>query len=191
VKKFCHGAKNGGSRWRHQADEDGPKSRRATVTLASRAFRAHVGVMIRDPRPELSPAELVRVRDSVALVGRLSDSLVRVGPFRLGLDGVLTWIPGVGELYSTAAAAFILVQGVRARVPLPTLATCAVLMGSRTMVSAIPLAGPAVADFFLAHRISAKLVVKAIDAMLPAEDRTPPKTSWLARLGRPRGTVTA
>ena len=57
------------------------------------------GGMIRDPRPQPSTAELVRLRDSVALVGRLSDSLVHFGPFRLGLDGVLSWIPGVGELY--------------------------------------------------------------------------------------------
>jgi Domain of unknown function (DUF4112) len=147
--------------------------------------------MIRDPRPELSPVELLRIRDSVSLVGRLSDSLVRFGPFRLGLDGVLSWIPGVGELYSTAAAVFIIVQGLRARVPLHVLALCAAMMGSRTVVSAIPLAGPAVADIFLAHRISARLVIKAIDARLPIADRTPPKVSWWARLTGPRGTAVA
>jgi len=147
--------------------------------------------MLRDPRPDLSPAELVRVRDSVAAVGRLSDSLFRLGPISLGIDGVLSWIPGLGELYSTAAAGFIIVQGFRARVPLTTLATCAALMGSRTVISAIPLAGPLAADLFLAHRISARLVVKAIDAKLPVTDRTPPKASWLARLARPGGTVTA
>ena len=147
--------------------------------------------MIRDPRPELSPAELVRIRDSVALVGRLSDSLVRFGPFRLGLDGVLSWIPGVGELYSTAAAVFIIVQGLRALVPLHVLALCAAMMGSRTIVSAIPLAGPAVADIFLAHRISARLVIKAIDAMLPVADQTPPKASLWSRLTGPRGPAVA
>jgi hypothetical protein len=147
--------------------------------------------MIRDPRPQPTDTALVRIRDSVALVGRLSDSLVRLGPFRLGIDGVLSWIPGVGEAYSTAAATFILVQGLRARVPPGTLAVCAVLMGSRTVISAVPLAGPAVADLFLAHRISAKLVVKAIDAMLPVKDRVPSKPSWRARLGGRRGTVTA
>lgn len=156
------------------------------ATLASDADRSHVRGMIRIDRLPPSTAELVRIRDSVALIGRLSDSLVRFGPFRLGLDGVLSWIPGLGEVYSTAAAAFILVQGVRARIPLGTLATCAVLMGSRTMVSAIPLAGPVVADVFLAHRISAKLVVRAIDAMLPLAERTPPRRSWLASLFRPR-----
>ncbi len=113
-----------------------------------------------------SAAELAKIRDSVALVGRLSDSLVRAGPFRLGIDGVLSWIPGLGEIYSTAAAAFILVQGLRAGVPAHILVICAALMGSRTLVSAIPLAGPVAADLFTAHRWSARLVVRAIDAKL-------------------------
>ena len=52
---------------------------------------------------------------TISLAGRLSDSLVRVGPFSLGLDGVLSWVPGLGDLYSTAAGAFIVVQGARAR----------------------------------------------------------------------------
>jgi hypothetical protein len=133
--------------------------------------------------PELNGADFLKadlrsIRNSVETVGRLSDSIVRFGPFRLGIDGVLSWIPGVGELYSTAAAAFIIVQGVRARVPAPVLLACAALMGSRTVISAVPLAGPAVADLFLAHRISARLVVKAIDKMLPAADRPEPPASW-------------
>jgi hypothetical protein len=111
---------------------------------------------------------LLNIRHSVTTVGRLSDSLFRFGPFRLGVDGVLSWIPGVGEIYSTGAAAFIIVQGVRARVPVHVLVACAALMGSRTVVSAVPLAGPLAADLFLAHRLSAKMVVRAIDKMLPA-----------------------
>lgn len=126
------------------------------------------------PNAPPTTAELIRIRDSVAAVGRLSDSLFRFGPLRLGVDGILSWIPGVGEVYSTVAAGFIIVQGVRARVPLGVLLTCAALMGSRTLVSAIPLAGPAAADLFTAHRWSAKLVIKAIDAMLPIAERTAP-----------------
>jgi hypothetical protein len=147
--------------------------------------------MLRDPRPELTPAQLIKVRDSVAVIGRLSDSLVRVGPFRLGLDGVLIWVPVIGELYSTGAAIFIIAQGLRARVPLHVLAVCAAMMGSRTVVSAVPLAGPLVADLFLAHRLSAKMVVKAIDAMLPVAERTAPRTNWLTRVLNARGTVAA
>ena len=80
--------------------------------------------------------ELQKIRDSVRLVGRLSDSLFRLGPINVGVDGVLSWIPGVGELYSAAAAAFILVQGLRAQVPASTLFVCAGLMGGRTLISA-------------------------------------------------------
>jgi hypothetical protein len=118
-------------------------------------------------RSARSPAELARIRDSVAIVGRLSDSLVRFGPLRLGVDGALSWIPGLGEAYSTLAGGFIVIQGLRAGVPLHLLAFCALLMASRTTVSAIPLAGPLAADLFTAHRWSAKLVVRAIDARLP------------------------
>jgi hypothetical protein len=146
---------------------------------------------LRDPRPELTTDELLRVRDSVATIGRLSDGLFRLGPFRLGIDGVLSWIPGIGEIYSTGAAAFIIAQGLRARVPFSTLLVCGAMMGGRTVVSAVPLAGPLAADLFLAHRLSARMVVKAIDAMLPAADRTPARTSFLDRAFKPRGTVAA
>ena len=133
------------------------------------------------PNAPPSTDELIRIRDSVATVGRLSDSLFRFGPLRLGVDGILSWIPGLGEVYSTVAAGFILVQGIRARVPVHILVICAALMGSRTLVSAIPLAGPVAADLFTAHRWSAKLVVGAINAMLPIADRaaaSPPRRFW-------------
>jgi len=118
------------------------------------------------PKLARSDDQLIKIRDSVALVGRLSDSIVRLGPLSLGIDGVLSWVPGLGEIYSTVAGAFIFIQGVRAGVPVPTLALAGGLMLSRTAVSAIPLAGPLAADLFTAHRWSARLVVGAIDRKL-------------------------
>jgi hypothetical protein len=134
--------------------------------------------------PQPTPDELIRIRESVAFVGRLSDSLVRWGPFRLGVDGVLSWIPGIGEIYSGAAAAFILVQAWRARVPVHVFVTCAALMGGRTLISVVPLAGPAAADLFTAHRWSARMVVQAIDRMLPASERPPTPAPLWRRLAR-------
>jgi hypothetical protein len=112
--------------------------------------------------------DLAAIRNSVELVGRLSDSLVRLGPFRIGVDGVLSWIPAVGEVYSLAASVFILVQGARAGVALSTLLGCAALMGGRTLVGAVPLVGPAAADLFTAHRWSARIIARAIDARIAA-----------------------
>jgi hypothetical protein len=116
-------------------------------------------------------SELRSIRDSVAWVGRLSDNIVRFGPFSLGVDGILSWIPGIGEVYSTVAGGFILLQGVRAGVPLPILAAAAGLLACRTLVSGIPLAGAAFSDLFTAHRWAAAMIVKAIDRRLDAGAR--------------------
>ena len=110
-----------------------------------------------------SDAELVAIRDSVALVGRFSDSLIRIGPFNLGIDAVLSWIPGVGELYSTLAGGFIVVQGARAGVPASVLVAAAGLLLVRTMTSAVPIAGAVFAAVFTAHRWASAMVVRAID----------------------------
>ncbi|HEY5409174.1 MAG TPA: DUF4112 domain-containing protein [Caulobacteraceae bacterium] len=110
--------------------------------------------------------DLERIRRSVALVGRLSDGLIRIGPWGLGIDGVLSWLPGVGDIYSILAGGFILVQGARARVPLLTLLGAGALLASRTAIGAVPLGGPAVADLFVAHRWASRMVVRAIDRKL-------------------------
>ena len=117
---------------------------------------------------ESSAAEpdLERIRRSVELVGRLSDGLIRIGPWGIGIDGVLSWIPGVGEIYSALAGGFILVQGVRAKVPVHILLGAAALLISRMGMDAIPFAGPLAADIFIAHKWAAKLVTGAIDRKL-------------------------
>ena len=115
-----------------------------------------------------SVSELQAIRAGVARIGRLSDSVVKIGPLSLGLDGVLAWAPGIGELYSAAAGAYILVQGVRAGVPVSVLTTCAALLFGRTALTAIPLAGPLAADFLTAHKWSSRLVIAAIDRKIAA-----------------------
>ena len=120
-------------------------------------------------------AELRSIRESINLVGRLSDSIVRFGPFSIGIDGVLSWIPAVGELYSMGAGAFILIQGARAGVSNAVLARAAIILGLRTFGDAAPFAGPIFADLFTAHKWAAGMIVKAIDQRLgdPADHRRP------------------
>lgn len=123
-----------------------------------------------------TPSELRSIRDSISLVGRLSDSIVKIGPFSLGIDGVLSWIPAVGEIYSVGAGAFILVQGARAGAPATVLASAAFILGIRTLGDALPFAGPLFADVFTAHKWAANMVVRAIDRRLGdpvAEPRGP------------------
>ena len=142
---------------------------------------------------EPSVSELLVLRKRVEQIGKLSDGLVRFGVFRLGVDGILAWIPGVGELYSAAAGAYILYLGVKAQAPVGTLATCGALMLGRTTVGAVPLAGALAADLFTAHRWSAKLVLKAIDQKLAAAGSPVRPQGWMRRAwsGRRPAAATA
>ena len=123
-------------------------------------------------------AELKRIRDSVSLVGRLSDSIVRLGPFSLGIDGVLSWIPGVGEFYSLGAGAFILVQGIRAGAPASVLVAAAFILGARTFGDVVPFGGPLFADVFTAHKWAANMVVRAIDQRRGVVTEDSPRARW-------------
>lgn len=131
--------------------------------------------------------ELFAIRRGVATVGRFSDGLLRVGPFRLGAEAALAWIPVVGEAYGAAAAAFLIAQGARAGVPLTTLVACAALMAGRTLISAAPVAGPLAADMLALHGVSARLIVKAIDVELARRGSRAPDTApsgplrWVGR----------
>ena len=125
-----------------------------------------------------SESELRSIRNSVSWAGRLSDSIIRFGPFSLGVDGVMSWIPGVGQIYSTVAGGFIVLQGARASAPLYTLVAATALLVCRTLVSGVPLAGPAFADVFTAHRWAAGLIVHAIDRQLGAFAPSNGPTAW-------------
>jgi len=125
-----------------------------------------------------SPSELQATRDSVQWVGRMSDNIVRLGPFSLGIDGLLSWIPGVGEIYSTVAGAFIVVQGARAGVPVSVLLTAAALLACRTLISGVPVAGAAFADVFTAHRWAAGMIVRDIDRQLGAAPAPREPRAW-------------
>jgi hypothetical protein len=123
-------------------------------------------------------AELRAIRDSVSLIGRLSDSIFRIGPLSLGIDGVLSWVPAIGEIYSALAGGFILIQGARAGVPLPVLAGAALLLGLRVVSNAIPIAGAAFSDLFTAHKWAARMVVLAIDRRLAGADDRSGQPAW-------------
>ncbi len=118
---------------------------------------------------------MAAARATIERIGRVSDDLVRVGPFRFGWDGVLEFIPFVGEAYSLGAGAWLLAAGHRAHVPAGALTAAAALVGARTAIGAfdlIPLAGIAgdlIAGLFRGHRRAARLLLKAIDATHYAE----------------------
>ncbi len=121
--------------------------------------------------------EVVNARRAIERIGKLSDNIVGVGPFGIGIDGMLAWVPGLGDIYSIAAGGMLLFMGFRARAPIGVMMQVAALVGLRTLIgaAAIPLLGPlypisgAVVDLFRGHKMSADLLSKTIDGTLYVE----------------------
>jgi hypothetical protein len=85
--------------------------------------------------PAKTRADIEKIWSNVEGVKTLSDRLVRFGPFGIGLDGMLAFIPGAGILYTVGAAAWLLRQGFRARATPKTLAVMLLWLGLDTFVT--------------------------------------------------------
>ena len=114
-----------------------------------------------------SIADIEKIWSNVEGVKKLSDRAVGIGPFGIGLDGLLTWVPVVGTVYSVGAAFWLLVQGIQARAAPGTLLLMASYLGLDTATTAVgevvPLAPDVVDLLFPGHLMAAKALQKDIE----------------------------
>ena len=96
---------------------------------------------------------------------RLSDKIIGIGPFSIGIDGVLSWIPVVGLIYSVSAGGFLLLQAVRARASAGTLARMVGLLiaDSATDLVPVPLATDVADMLFTGHKWAADALLKDME----------------------------
>jgi hypothetical protein len=97
-------------------------------------------------------------------IKRLSDRLVGVGPFGLGLDGVLAWVPIAGPAYSVGAGGLLIHEAVRAKASPSTLARMAAYLVIDSASSGVPILGWAFDTFFRGHAMAAGALQKDIEA---------------------------
>jgi hypothetical protein len=123
-------------------------------------------------------AEVESARRGIDRVSHLSDSIVKIGPFGLGVDGVLAWVPIVGTVYSAVAGVVLVGLGWRARVSFSSLMSAITLLTTRTAVTAagetLFLPTELLVDFFRAHKWAADALIKSIDNTLYVEGRRHP-----------------
>jgi hypothetical protein len=114
-----------------------------------------------------SVADIEKIWSNVEGVKKLSDRAVGFGPFGIGLDGLLTWIPVVGTVYSLGAAGWLLVQGIRARAAPGTLLQMVSYLGLDTATTAVgevvPFAPDIVDLLFPGHLMAARALQKDIE----------------------------
>lgn len=108
-------------------------------------------------------------------IKQLSDRVVGVGPWGLGVDGVLAWVPVAGTVYSLGAAALLLSEALGAGASRATLFRMAAYLGLDSVASGVPLVGWAIDTLFTGHAFAAGALQKDIER----------------RHGRPAQTVAA
>jgi hypothetical protein len=111
---------------------------------------------------DISPDEAHQVWITAEKIKRVADRLVGLGPFSIGLDGLLAFVPVAGTLFSFGAGIWLLAEGVRARASTFTLARMAAYVGFRTLVSIVPLEGWFVDALFRGHMMAARALQKDI-----------------------------
>lgn len=121
-----------------------------------------------------SQLDLHNIRLGVGKISRLSDRIIGIGPLGVGLDGVLSFTPVAGVVYSAAAGALLLAHAVRARASAGVMLEMFVLLAINTLLD-VPGGTPlgifsGIADtVFMGHRWSADLLLKHMDQTLYIE----------------------
>jgi hypothetical protein len=111
-------------------------------------------------------------------IKKLSDNLIKIGPWGLGLDGVLAWVPAAGTIYSVGTGALLLYEGVKAEASAWTLTRMAGYMVLNSAMSDVPIVGWAMDTVFRGQLMAANALQKDIVARWGPADVEPLDASW-------------
>lgn len=109
-------------------------------------------------------ADVENVWLSVERIKKISDRVVAFGPFGMGLDAILTWIPGLGTIYTVGAGAWLVILGLRVKAGPGTLARMLGYLTVDTITGTVPIAGDAIDALFPGHLLAAKALQKHIES---------------------------
>jgi hypothetical protein len=113
-------------------------------------------------------------------IKKLSDSLIKIGPWGLGLDGVLAWVPVAGTLYSLGSGGLLIYEGVQAKASAWTLTRMAAYMIANSAMSDVPVIGWAMDTLFRGQLMAAKALQKDIEARHGPPEMTIDAPGWSA-----------
>ena len=96
-------------------------------------------------------------------IRKLSDRVIGIGPWGLGLDGVLAWIPVAGTAYSLGGGGLLIYEAFKAGASNATIARMAAYLGLDSVSSGVPIVGWAVDTLFTGHAFAARALQKDIE----------------------------
>ena len=111
-------------------------------------------------------------------IKQLSDNLLKIGPWGIGLDGVLAWVPAANTIYSVGAGGLLIYEAVKADAAPWTLARMAAYLTLNSAMTEVPIVGWAMDTLFRAHLMAANALQKDIEARFGPADATVDAPSW-------------
>jgi hypothetical protein len=105
-------------------------------------------------------------------IKRLSDNLIKIGPWGIGLDGVLAWVPAAGTAYSVGTGGLLLYEGLKAGAAPWTLTRMAGYMIANSALSGVPIVGWAADTLFRGQLMAANALQKDIEVRFGAPEPT-------------------
>ncbi|PSJ47403.1 DUF4112 domain-containing protein [Zobellella endophytica] len=122
-----------------------------------------------DRRQEQAGGGADATRARLSRLAWLLDSSIRLpGGFRIGLDGLIGLVPGVGDLVAAGLSAYIIAEAARMKLPAGVLARMGLNVLLELLVGAIPLFGDLFDFAFKANQRNVRLMDAHFDKM----DRT-------------------
>ncbi|WP_107850382.1 DUF4112 domain-containing protein [Oceanimonas marisflavi] len=104
-------------------------------------------------------------REKLDRLAWLLDSAIRLpGGFRIGLDGIIGLVPGVGDLTGAAFSGYILLQAIRMKLPFTLLARMGFNIVLEVLIGSIPILGDLFDFAFKANRRNMRLMEKYFES---------------------------
>lgn len=108
--------------------------------------------------------DIEKVWSRVEGVRKLSDRVIKIGPWGVGMDGLLTWIPLVGAAYGIGAGALLMISAFQAKASSKTLAKMTFYLVTDVVTGEVPVVGDVVDFFFIGHQFAGKTLQKEIES---------------------------
>jgi hypothetical protein len=112
-------------------------------------------------------------------VGRLSDNIVKIGPWGIGIDGVLAWVPGANIVYSLGAGALLFYEGVQAGASTPTLIRMGLYLTANSALTEVPVLGWAADTLFRGHLMASRALKRDIEKRFGSPATTAERRDWV------------
>jgi hypothetical protein len=109
------------------------------------------------------PAHIREIWNQAELVKKLSDGLIRIGPWGLGLDGLLAFLPGANLVYGLGAGGVLVWLAIKADCSKGTIGKMVAYLAIDNATDAIPILGWAADALFTGHKMAANALQKDIE----------------------------